>query len=106
MSPWLVLVAFISAINLAAFTALRGRWDRLLPALAVAAVAGTVAGNAIGGRTGLELFRIGDFNVVAASIVAQLAMLVVSLLVHLGPAAPSERSPGGRPERDGSEPDR
>lgn len=106
MTPWLVLVAFISAINLAAFTALRGRWDRLLPALAVAAVAGTVAGNAIGGRTGLELFRIGDFNVVAASVVAQLAMLVVSLLAYLGPSAPSERRPSGRSGRDGSEPDR
>ncbi len=106
MTPWLVLVAFISAINLAAFTALRGRWDRLLPALAVAAVAGTVAGNAIGGRTGLELFRIGDFNVVAASVVAQLAMLVVSLLAYLGQSAPGERRPGGRSGRDGSEPDR
>jgi len=106
MSPWLVLVAFISAINLAAFTALRGRWDRLLPALAAAAVAGTLAGDAIGGRTGLEVFRIGDFNVVAASVVAQVAMLVVSLLVHLGPAAPGELPPGGRPGRDGSEPDR
>ncbi len=106
MSPWLVLVAFISAINLAAFIALRGRWDRLLPALAVAAVAGTVAGNAIGQRTGLELFRIGDFNVVAASVIAQLAMLVVSLLAHLGPSAAGERMASGQPGRDGSESDR
>ncbi len=106
MTPWLVLVVFISAINLAAFIALRGRWDRLLPTLAAAAVVGTMAGNAIGGRTGLELFRIGDFNVVAASVVAQLAMLVVSLLAHLGPSAPDERRPAGRSGRDGSEPDR
>ncbi len=106
MTPWLVLVAFISAINLAAFTALRGRWDRLLPALAAAAVLGSVAGNAVGGRTGLELFRIGDFNVVAASVAAQVAMLVVSLLAHLGPTPPSERKPAGRSGQDGSQPDR
>jgi ABC-type transport system involved in cytochrome c biogenesis permease subunit len=106
MSPWLVLVAFISAINLAAFTALRGRWDRLLPALALAAVVGTVAGNAIGQRNGLELFRIGDFSVVAASVLAQLAMLAVSLLAHLGPSPPGERVTSGRADRDGSEPDR
>jgi len=98
MSPWLILVAFVSTINLAAFTALRGRWDRLLPALFAAALVGAAGGDAIGSRTGLELLRIGDFNVVAASVVAQIAMLMVSLLVHLGPDRPSRR--------DGSEPDR
>jgi hypothetical protein len=98
MSPWLVLVAFVSTINLAAFTALRGRWDRLLPALLAAALVGATAGDAIGARTGLELLRIGDFNVVAASVMAQLAMLMVSLLVHLVPDRASHQ--------DGSGPDR
>jgi len=106
MSPWLVLVAFVSAINLSAFTALRGRWDRLLPALALASVIGTAVGNAIGQRTGLELLRIGEFNLVAASVVAQLAMLATSLLVHLGAPPPSDRPAGGRSSRDGSKPDR
>jgi len=88
MTPWMVLTAFVAATNLAAFTALRGRWDRRLLALAVASLLGTVAGNAIGVRTGLELVRIGDFHLVAACAAAQLAMLVTDLLAHLGPSKP------------------
>jgi hypothetical protein len=85
MGPWIVLVAFVAAINLVAFIAVRGRWGRLVPLLAVASLVGTVAGNAVGSRTGLELVRIGDFHVVAASVLAQLAMLAVTLLSAIGP---------------------
>jgi hypothetical protein len=91
MTPWMVLVAFVAAINLTAFTALRGKWDRRLFLLALASLAGTVAGDAIGARTGLELVRIGDFNLVAASLAAQLAMLVTDLLAHLGPTRDVKR---------------
>jgi len=85
MTPWMVLVAFAAAINLTAFVALRGKWDRRVFLLALASLLGTVAGDAIGARTGLELVRIGDFNLVAACLAAQLAMLVTDLLGHLGP---------------------
>ena len=97
MTPWMVLTALVAAINLAAFTTLRGRWDRRLLVLGVASLIGTAAGNAIGVRTGLELVRIGDFHLVAASLAAQLAMLVTDLLAHLGPATPDP----GRSDRGG-----
>jgi len=90
MTPWMVLVAFVAAINLTAFTALRGKWDRRLFLLGLASLLGTMAGNAIGARTGLELVRIGDFNLVAACLAAQLAMLVTDLLGHLGPTRDGE----------------
>ena len=91
MTPWMVLVAFVAAINLTAFTALRGQWDRRLFVLGLASLGGTIAGNAIGARTGLELVRIGDFNLVAACVAAQLVMLGTDLLGHLGPARDAER---------------
>jgi hypothetical protein len=91
MTPWMVLVAFVAAINLTAFTALRGRWDRRVFVLLLASALGTIAGNAIGARTGLELVRIGDFHLVAASLGAQLAMLITDLLGQLGPARDAER---------------
>ena len=97
MTPWLVLTAFVAAINLTAFIAVRGRWDRRVPALTVASLIGTVAGNAIAGRTGLELVRIGDFHLIAACLAAQLAMVVTVLLAQLGPT---------RPPRDGTRADR
>lgn len=95
----MLLVAMVAAINLSAFIALRGRWGRMLPPLAVAAVMGTVAGNAIAQRTGLEIVRIGDFHLLAASVVAQLAMLAADLLGHLGPSRPAEPSDGSRRDR-------
>jgi hypothetical protein len=90
MTPWLVLTAFVAAINLAAFTAIRGRWDRLMPILLVASLIGTILGNAIAARTGLELVRIGDFNLVLASAAAQLSILVATLLAQLGPSRTPE----------------
>ena len=104
MTPWMVLTAFVAAINLTTFIALRGRWNRL-PVLGLASLLGTVAGNAIAERTGLELVRIGDFHLVAACLAAQLAMLATDLLAHLLPArAPVDRP--GRPARDVERPDR
>jgi hypothetical protein len=102
MTPWMVLTAFVAAINLSAFILLRGRWDRRLPILAVASLLGTIAGNAIGGRTGLEVVRIGDFHLVAACLGAQLAMLATDLLAHLGPT----RLPPERPARSGRDGER
>ncbi len=92
MTPWMVLVVFVAAINLSAFTALRGRWDRRLFVLGLASLGGTIVGHAIGSRTSLELVRIGDFSLVAACVAAQLAMLITDLLGHLGPRRDAERT--------------
>jgi uncharacterized membrane protein affecting hemolysin expression len=102
MTPWMVLTAFVAAINLTTFIALRGRWDRRVPILLLASLLGTVIGNAIGARTGLELIRIGDFHLVAASLGAQLAMLATDLLAQLGP----QRPPADRRTRAARDEDR
>ena len=88
MIAWLILVLFTAALNLFVFIAARGRWGRLVPLLAIASLAGTVAGNEIGRRLGLDLLRIGSFELVAASVAAQLAMLATLLLAALAPAEP------------------
>jgi len=95
MTPWMLLTALVAAINLAGFVALRGRWGRVVMPLAIAALLGTVAGDAIGSRTGLELLRLGDYHLVAASVGAQLAMLITLLLVALLPQA-ADRAQGRR----------
>jgi len=101
----MVLTVFVAAINLTTFIALRGRWYRRVLFLALASLVGTMVGNAIGGRTGLELVRIGDFHLLAACLVAQVAMLATDLLAQLGPSRPPpERSSRGN--RDGDRTDR
>ncbi len=85
MPPWLIWVPILALINLLLFIAVRGRWGKSVLVLAVAAVVGVVVGDQVAGRTGLELLRIGDMHVVAASVGAQVLMVAVSLLSALGP---------------------
>jgi hypothetical protein len=87
MTPWLLLTVLVAAINLAALLVIRGRWGRIVLLLMPVAVLGTVVGDAIGGASGLEVVRIGDFHLVAASVGAQLAMLVVLLAASAIPRA-------------------
>jgi hypothetical protein len=85
MSPWVVLTALVAAINLAAFLVMRGRWGRIVVPLAMAALIGTAAGDLAGSAVGLEVLRIGDFHLLAASVGAQLGMLVTVLVSAMLP---------------------
>lgn len=85
LGPWLVWYPALALINLLVFVAIRGRWGRSVFLLALAALAGVAAGDRLGEATGLEILRIGDMHVVAASVTAQAFMLVVALLAALGP---------------------
>ena len=85
LGPWLVWVPLLATINLLLFIAVRGRWGRIVPVLGLAAVIGVVTGDLVGERVGVEILRIGDMNVLAASVAAQVLMVAVSLLGALGP---------------------
>jgi len=85
MPPWLIWVPMLALINLFLFIAVRGRWGKSVLVLALAAAIGAIIGDQVAGRTGLEVLRIGDMHVVAASVGAQILMLAVSLLSALGP---------------------
>ncbi len=85
LGPWLIWVPLLALLNLLVFLTIRGRWGRSVVPLAVAAVAGVVLGDQVAARTGLEVLRIGDMHVIAASVMAQVLMLAVALLGALGP---------------------
>ena len=87
MTPWLLLTALVAASNLAALIVLRGRWGRIVWLLVPAALLGTAGGEAIGAATGVDVVKVGDFHLVAASLGAQLAMVTVLLGAHLVPTA-------------------
>lgn len=94
MTPWLVLTVLVAAINLAALLLVRGRWGRIVALLLPVSVAGTAGGEALGGATGLEVVRIGDFHLVAACVGAQVAMLAVLLVASAMPATADGRGTG------------
>jgi hypothetical protein len=90
MPPWVLWVPLLALLNLLAFVAIRGRWGRSVLVLAVAAVAGVVIGDRVGDAIGLEILRIGDMHVLAASAAAQVLMVAVALLGALGPVRIAE----------------
>ena len=85
MPAWVIWIPLLAAINLFVYLAIRGRWGRIVLPLAIAAVIGVAMGDWVASVTGLEVLRIGDMHVVAASVAAQLMMLAVTLLAALGP---------------------
>ena len=85
MPPWLLWVPLLSLLNLLAFIAIRGRWGRIVGVLALASLGGVAGGDRLGDAIGFELLRVGDMNVLAACIGAQVLMLAVTLLGALGP---------------------
>ena len=91
MTPWLLLTVLVALVNLTAFLAVRGRWGRVSWALLAGSLAGTVAGDGAGQLLRVDLLRLGDYHLLAASVGAQLVMLVVLLFAALLPVSGSER---------------
>lgn len=85
MPPWLLWLPLLALFNLLAFIAIRGRWGRVVGLLALASLAGVAAGDRLGDAVGFDVLRVGDMNVLAACLGAQILMLAVTLLGALGP---------------------
>lgn len=85
MPPWAIWYPLLAALNLFVFVAVRGRWGRVVMVLAIASLVGVALGDWLASVTGLEVVKVGDMHVVAASVAAQLLMLAVTLLAALGP---------------------
>ena len=91
LGPWLVWVPLLALLNLLVFIAIRGRWGRIVLALAGASVVGVVIGDAAGQALGVDVLRIGDMHVLTASVAAQVLMVAVTLLAALGPVEIRDR---------------
>jgi hypothetical protein len=93
ISPAPVLALLVGGFHTALFMFLRGRGGAQVLILLTAAALGAWAGDAIGGRMGIDPFRIGDFHVISASIVAWAGLAFVEVLSILGPANSTDRRP-------------
>ncbi|MHB8399688.1 MAG: hypothetical protein ACYDCI_12285 [Candidatus Limnocylindrales bacterium] len=85
IGPAPVLALLVGTFNAALFVFLRGSAGGQLSLLFVAAVLGAWAGDAVGGRLGIDVLRIGDFRLLSAIVVAWIGLAIVSVIAILGP---------------------
>ena len=85
LDPAPILAVLVGTFNAALFVLIRGSAGGQLPLLLGAAILGAWAGDALGDRTGIDLLSIGDFRLLAASLVAWVGIGFVAVVAILGP---------------------
>ena len=91
LEPAPILAVLVGGFHAALFTFLRGRADARHLLIFLAAALGAWAGDSIGGRLGLDPLRIGDFHLLAASLVAWAGIGFVAIILILGPVSTTSR---------------
>src|SRR5262249_11587620 len=94
ISPALVLSVIVGLFHVSAYVFIRGRAGARVPLLIVAAILGAWAGDTVGARFAIDPVRIGEVNLLSASVVGWLAIGLVAIVAVLVP----ERGPGERRE--------
>jgi hypothetical protein len=85
IGPAPLLALLVGVFHTALYVLIRGSAGGQLPLLILAAFLGAWAGDALGGRLGVDPIRIGDFSVLSASVLAWVGIGVVAVLAILGP---------------------
>jgi hypothetical protein len=94
IGPSVVLACLVGAFWTSLVVVLSGQAGARLPLVLLLAALGAWAGDALGGRLGLDLLRIGDFRLLTASLGAMTGIGLATLISLLGPAR--EVGPGRR----------
>jgi hypothetical protein len=90
IGPAPVLAVIVGLFHVSAYVFIRGRAGARLPLLIVAAILGAWAGDTVGTRMAIDPVRIGEFNLLSASVLAWLAIGLVAILAVLVPARQSD----------------
>ena len=85
IGPAPVLALLVGVFHTGLYVLIRGSAGGQLPLFVLAAFLGAWAGDALGARLGIDLFRIGDFRLVSASVMAWVGIGFVSVIAILGP---------------------
>lgn len=91
IGPAPILAAIVGLFHVSAYVFIRGRAGARLPLLVIAAWLGAWAGDTVGSRFAIDPIRIGEFNVLFASLVAWLAIGLVAILAVLVPERAGNR---------------
>jgi len=86
LEPALILAILVGIFHASLYVLIRGGAGGRLPIIVIAAILGAWAGDALGDRLGVFLFSIGDFRLLAASVLAWIGIGISSALAILGPS--------------------
>jgi len=86
LEPALILAVLVGIFHASLFVFVRGTAGGRLPIIMVAAILGAWAGDALADRLDFNMLTIGDFHLLAASIVAWIGIGVSSAVAILGPS--------------------
>jgi len=85
LDPALIFAILVGIFHASLCVLIRGNAGGRLPIILVAAILGAWAGDALADRLGFDLLTIGDFHLLAASIVAWIGIGISSAIAILGP---------------------
>jgi hypothetical membrane protein len=85
LDPALIFAILVGIFHASLYVLIRGSAVGRLPIILVAAILGAWAGDALADRLGFDLLTIGDFHLLAASIVAWIGIGISSAIAILGP---------------------
>jgi hypothetical membrane protein len=91
VEPAVILAILVGIFHASLYVLIRGSAGGRLPIIVAAAILGAWAGDALGDRLGLTLFSIGDFRLVAASMLAWVGIGISSAVALLGPSGSGAR---------------
>jgi hypothetical protein len=91
IGPAPILAAIVALFHVSAYVFIRGRAGARLPLLVIGAWLGAWAGDTVGSRFAVDPIRVGEFNVLFASLIAWLAIGLVAILAVLVPERTSNR---------------
>ena len=86
LDPALILGVLVGIFHASLFVLIRGTAGGRLPFIVVAAILGAWAGDALADRLGFDVLMIGDFHLLAASIVAWIGIGIATAVAILGPS--------------------
>ena len=85
IDPALILAVLVGVFHASLYVVLRGSGGGRLPIIVIAAILGAWAGDALGARLGFDVLTVGNFHLIAASIVAWIGIVISSAMAVLGP---------------------
>jgi hypothetical membrane protein len=86
LNPALILAVLVGVFHASLYVLIRGSAGGRLLVIVLAAILGAWAGDALAARLSFDVLMIGDFHLLAASVVAWVGIGIATAVAILGPS--------------------